>query len=156
MHKSLLQHAGSPIRPAIRDLQPNGIALVSGAALGEPDVIALWFGESDLVTPDFIREGAKRALDGGKDLLHNEGFQKHLKEYIEGLAEQGRKHNATMSVVAVASLTKQLEDLLVAHGLWAGSQYWRARQTREERRAQYWRARQTREERKARGSKPLR
>jgi len=63
MHKSLLQHAGSPIRPAIRDLQPNGIALVSGAALGEPDVIALWFGESDLVTPAFIREAAKKALD---------------------------------------------------------------------------------------------
>jgi aspartate/methionine/tyrosine aminotransferase len=34
--------------------------------LGEPDIIPLWFGETDLVTPAFIREAAKRALDDGK------------------------------------------------------------------------------------------
>ena len=34
--------------------------------LGEPDLIPLWFGESDLVTPGFIRDAAKRALDEGK------------------------------------------------------------------------------------------
>ena len=50
----------SPIRHAIQTLEPNGIALVSGTALHDPDVIALWFGESDLVTPPFIREAAKR------------------------------------------------------------------------------------------------
>jgi hypothetical protein len=33
-------------------------------------------------------------------------------------------------------LTKRLEDLLVAHGLWASSQYWRARQTREANKAE--------------------
>ena len=52
-----------PIRPKIRHLQANGIGLVSAEALGEPDVIALWFGESDLVTPAFIRDAAKQALD---------------------------------------------------------------------------------------------
>ena len=56
----------SPIRPAIAHLQPNGIALVSGIALGEPDVIALWFGESDLVTPDFVRDAAAQALAAGE------------------------------------------------------------------------------------------
>jgi aspartate/methionine/tyrosine aminotransferase len=34
--------------------------------LGEPDLIPLWFGESDVVTPAFIRDAAKRALDEGK------------------------------------------------------------------------------------------
>ena len=61
----------SPIRPAIAHLQPNGIALVSGIALGEPDVIALWFGESDLVTPAFIRDAAKQALDAGRTFYAN-------------------------------------------------------------------------------------
>lgn len=61
----------SPIRAAIRTLEPNGIALVSGTALHDPDVIALWFGESDLVTPAFIREAAKRALDEGKTFYTN-------------------------------------------------------------------------------------
>ncbi|HEY2068746.1 MAG TPA: pyridoxal phosphate-dependent aminotransferase [Rhizomicrobium sp.] len=56
----------SPIRPAILNLPPNGIAEVSNLALGEPDLIPLWFGESDLVTPDFIRDAAKKALDDGK------------------------------------------------------------------------------------------
>src|SRR5215469_8071981 len=61
----------SPIRRAIRELEPNGIALVSGVALGEPDFIALWFGESDLVTPEFIRDAAKKALDDGRTFYTN-------------------------------------------------------------------------------------
>ncbi len=56
----------SPIRPAIEALEPNGIGLVAMMGLGEPDLIPLWFGESDLVTPSFIRDAAKKALDDGK------------------------------------------------------------------------------------------
>jgi len=56
----------NPIRPAIESLEPNGIGLVAMMALGEPDLIPLWFGESDLVTPTFIRDAAKKALDEGK------------------------------------------------------------------------------------------
>jgi aspartate/methionine/tyrosine aminotransferase len=56
----------SPIRAAIEALEPNGIGLVAMLGLGEPDLIPLWFGESDLVTPSFIREAAKQALDDGK------------------------------------------------------------------------------------------
>ncbi|MBV9420453.1 MAG: aminotransferase class I/II-fold pyridoxal phosphate-dependent enzyme [Alphaproteobacteria bacterium] len=56
----------NPIRSAIENLEPNGIGLVAMAGLGEPDIIPLWFGESDLVTPSFIRDAAKKALDDGK------------------------------------------------------------------------------------------
>src|SRR5271154_5470064 len=56
----------TPIRPAIESLEPNGIGLVAMMGLGEPDIIPLWFGESDLVTPAFIRDAAKQALDDGK------------------------------------------------------------------------------------------
>ena len=56
----------TPIRPAIENLEPNGIGLVAMTGLGEPDLIPLWFGESDVVTPAFIREAAKQALDEGK------------------------------------------------------------------------------------------
>lgn len=55
-----------PIRAGIRALEPNGIGQVASLALGDRDLIPLWFGESDLVTPDFIRDAAKEALDGGK------------------------------------------------------------------------------------------
>src|SRR6185312_9993818 len=56
----------SPIRPAIRNLDINGIAQVAAQGLGDPDIIPLWFGESDLVTPRFICDAARQALDDGK------------------------------------------------------------------------------------------
>jgi aspartate/methionine/tyrosine aminotransferase len=56
----------SPIRPAIRNLASNGIAQVAGLGLGDPDIVPLWFGESDLATPKFICDAAKQALDDGK------------------------------------------------------------------------------------------
>jgi len=55
----------SPVRPSILNLEPNGIARVAMLALGEPDLIPLWFGETDLKTPDFISTAAKTALDEG-------------------------------------------------------------------------------------------
>jgi aspartate/methionine/tyrosine aminotransferase len=56
----------SPIRPTIQNLAINGIAQVAGLGLGDPDIVPLWFGESDLVTPKFIRDAARKALDEGK------------------------------------------------------------------------------------------
>ena len=56
----------SPIRPLIENLELSGIGKIAHGALEDPEVIPLWFGESDLVTPAFVRDAAKRALDGGK------------------------------------------------------------------------------------------
>jgi aspartate/methionine/tyrosine aminotransferase len=56
----------SPIRREIAELKHNGIGAVSALAFGKPDLIPLWYGEGDLVTPEFIRDAAKRALDEGK------------------------------------------------------------------------------------------
>ncbi len=61
-----MSNSPSPIRPAILAMQQNGIGAVSQLGLGNPDITALWFGETDMVTPPFIREAAKRALDDGK------------------------------------------------------------------------------------------
>jgi aspartate/methionine/tyrosine aminotransferase len=54
------------IRSNILGLERNGIGEVSFLGLGRPDIIPLWFGEGDVVTPPFIRDAAKRALDEGK------------------------------------------------------------------------------------------
>src|SRR5579862_5511192 len=72
----------TPIRRIIENLEPNGIGVVSDTALHDPDVIALWFGESDLTTPDFIRDGARRALDGGKTFYTNTRGITPLREAI--------------------------------------------------------------------------
>lgn len=55
-----------PIRDEIAGLELSGIARIAAGALHDPEVIPLWFGESDLVTAPFIREAAKRALDEGR------------------------------------------------------------------------------------------
>jgi aspartate aminotransferase len=54
------------IREDIASLPPSGIARMVTSRLDDPDVIPLWFGEGDLVTPEFIREAAKSALDDGE------------------------------------------------------------------------------------------
>jgi aspartate aminotransferase len=48
------------------DLDETPIAQVSMSVFGEPDVVPLWFGESDVVTPDFVREAASKALAAGE------------------------------------------------------------------------------------------
>ena len=55
-----------PIRDEIAALELSGIGKVASGALGDPEVIPLWFGESDLVTAPFIRDAAKQALDEGR------------------------------------------------------------------------------------------
>lgn len=54
------------IRPQIRDLRTENIARLAVRAREIGDVIALWYGEGDLVTPAFIRDAAKQAFDDGK------------------------------------------------------------------------------------------
>jgi aspartate aminotransferase len=61
----------SPIRAAIRALRPSGITQVTALGLGNPDILPLWFGETDLVTPLFIRQAAARALEDGHTFYTN-------------------------------------------------------------------------------------
>ncbi|HEY4078611.1 MAG TPA: pyridoxal phosphate-dependent aminotransferase [Rhizomicrobium sp.] len=61
----------SPIRPIIQALEPSGITKVTALGLGNPDVLPLWFGETDLHTPPFIREAAIHALEDGKTFYTN-------------------------------------------------------------------------------------
>jgi aspartate/methionine/tyrosine aminotransferase len=60
-----------PIRPVIRDLEPSGITKVTALGLGHPEVLPLWFGETDLPTPPFIRQAAIDALESGKTFYTN-------------------------------------------------------------------------------------
>jgi aspartate aminotransferase len=60
-----------PIRQTIRELKPSGITQVTLLGLGNPDVLPLWFGETDLATPPFIRAAAAKALEDGKTFYTN-------------------------------------------------------------------------------------
>ena len=43
-------------RAIAHDLTETGISEVAMTVFGDPDVVPLWFGEGDLVTPGFVRD----------------------------------------------------------------------------------------------------
>ena len=53
------------VRDAIRDLPASRIGEISALGMGDPAVIPLWYGESDLPTPDFVGAAATAALEAG-------------------------------------------------------------------------------------------
>ena len=120
----------NPIRPAIENLEPNGIGLVAMMGLGEPDLIPLWFGESDLVTPAFIRDAAKKALDDGKTFYSASRGILPLREAIRdfhkrtvgadvGLERISMPGAATLAVVtALQILAEPGDNVVVVSPIW--------------------------------------
>ncbi|KAF1031013.1 MAG: putative N-acetyl-LL-diaminopimelate aminotransferase [Burkholderia lata] len=95
--------AGAPAaRDAVHALRPSLIREVANAGFGVPDMLSFWFGESDRVTPDFIRDAAAAALrDGATFYTHNLGTAP-LRDAIA--AYVSARHGATAAdTVAVTS-----------------------------------------------------
>jgi aspartate/methionine/tyrosine aminotransferase len=62
------------MRQTIQNLEESKIREVANAGMGRADVLAFWFGESDEVTPDFIRQAAIDSLQRGETFYsHNLG-----------------------------------------------------------------------------------
>src|SRR5215813_1190746 len=58
---------GASLSGAIADdLSETAIAEVAMTVFGDPNVVPLWFGEGDLVTPQFVREAAANGLQAGE------------------------------------------------------------------------------------------
>jgi aspartate/methionine/tyrosine aminotransferase len=63
------------MREAIHNLEASKIREVANAGLGRSDVLAFWFGESDEVTPEVIRQAAIESLQKGETFYaHNLGL----------------------------------------------------------------------------------
>ena len=77
-----MTHASASIRAAVQDLQGSRIRDVANAGLGRSDVLAFWFGESDEVTPDVVRQSAIDSMTQGETFYaHNLGLPE-LREAI--------------------------------------------------------------------------
>ncbi len=93
-----------PVEPrdAVQTLVASRIREVANAGMGRNDVLPFWFGEPDEVTPAFICDAAKSALDSGDTFYtHNLG----LPELREALATySSRLHRpTTMDNIAITS-----------------------------------------------------
>lgn len=114
----LFAHAAADARDNVRALRSSQIREVANAGLGVPDVLPFWFGESDRVTPEFIRAAATAALGQGATFYsHNLGIaplREALAAYVTGL------HGAT-TVDHVAVTSSGVSALMLATQLVAGA-----------------------------------
>ena len=70
------------MRQAVLNLEESMIRQVANAGMGRDDVLKFWFGESDEVTPAFIRDAAAASLQQGETFYaHNLGLPE-LREAI--------------------------------------------------------------------------
>jgi aspartate/methionine/tyrosine aminotransferase len=105
-------------RDAVRALRPSQIREVANAGLGLTDVLPFWFGESDRVTPAFIRDAASEALAAGATFYtHNLGIaplRAALAGYVSAL------HGAT-AIDNVAVTSAGVNALMLAAQLVVGA-----------------------------------
>lgn len=77
------------MRPEIEALDLTGISRIALPYMKETDILPLWFGESDSVTPEFIRDAAIQALNDGQTFYDNargtQGLRSAIKRYLDNL-----------------------------------------------------------------------
>jgi aspartate/methionine/tyrosine aminotransferase len=103
-------------RDAVRALRPSQIREVANAGFGVKDMLPFWFGESDQVTPQFIRDAASRALsEGATFYTHNLGIAS-LREALAGYvsALHGPTTPAQVAVTSAGVNALMLATQLVA------------------------------------------
>ncbi|MDO9569166.1 MAG: pyridoxal phosphate-dependent aminotransferase [Hydrogenophaga sp.] len=94
------------MRAVVDQLEESRIREVANEGLGRPDVLKFWFGESDEVTPAFIREAAMASLQLGETFYaHNLGLpelRQAIAVYTHGL-HPGRCADHWFDRIAVTS-----------------------------------------------------
>jgi aspartate/methionine/tyrosine aminotransferase len=99
------------MRSAIRNLEESKIREVANAGMGRSDVLAFWFGESDEVTPEFIRQAAIESLQRGETFYaHNLG----LPELREAVAQYTAALHPAVASDRIAITSSGVSALMLA------------------------------------------
>ncbi|CAD5374478.1 Aminotransferase [Rubrivivax sp. A210] len=105
------------MRPAIENLPASKIREVANAGLGRSDVLAFWFGESDEVTPEPIRQAAAASLRRGETFYaHNLG----LAELRADIAAYASALHGTVDAARVAVTSSGVTALMLAMQMLVG------------------------------------
>ena len=105
------------MRQTIQNLEESQIREVANAGLGRSDVLAFWFGESDEVTPDFIRAAAIESLQRGETFYaHNLGLPELRQAIASAMtAQHASQPGATpMAMERIAVTTGGVNALMLA------------------------------------------
>jgi len=99
------------MRQAIQNLEESKIREVANAGMGRGDVLAFWFGESDEVTPQFIRDAAIESLQRGETFYaHNLG----LPELREAVAAYTSRLHGPVGMERIAITSGGVNALMLA------------------------------------------
>ncbi len=106
------------MRQAIQNLEESKIREVANAGMGRSDVLAFWFGESDEVTPDFIRQAAIESLQKGETFYaHNLGLPElrdAVAQYTSGLHGKVASNRIAITSGGVNALMLAVQALVDA------------------------------------------
>ena len=105
-------------RDSIRALSTSRIREIANAGMDRSDIAAFWFGESDLPTPDFIREAAMRSLGASETFYTQNLGRPALREAIA--AYESRLHGRTLEPARVAVTGSGVSALMLASQLVVG------------------------------------
>ena len=103
------------MRQAVLNLEESMIRQVANAGMGRSDVLKFWFGESDEVTPQFIRDAAGASMEKGETFYaHNLGLPE-LRESIAAYAQSIRVQGAAkIGVDRIAVTSGGVNALMLA------------------------------------------
>lgn len=117
-------------RDLIRSIPLENIANIAKQAFDKTDIIPLWFGEGDLVTPDFIGDAICKALKEGETFYsHQNGipeFRQTLADYLTGLNKKPVSPNritvtsgGMMAIMKAVQLTvNEGDNVIVIDPVW--------------------------------------
>ena len=106
------------MRSAIDELPGSKIREVANAGIGRADVLPFWFGESDEVTPAFVREAAIESLRNGETFYaHNLG----LAELRQAIAAYASALHRPLGPERIAVTSSGVSALMIAMQALAGA-----------------------------------
>jgi len=99
------------LRQTVLDLEESRIREVANAGMGRPDVLAFWFGESDEVTPEVVRQAAIESLQKGETFYaHNLG----LPELRQAVAQYMSNLHGPVAMDRIAITSGGVNALMLA------------------------------------------
>ena len=106
------------MREAIHNLEASKIREVANAGMGRSDVLAFWFGESDEVTPEVVRQAAIESLQRGETFYaHNLGLpelREAIARYSSGLHPKVDASRIAVTSGGVSALMLAVQALVDA------------------------------------------
>lgn len=103
------------MRSTILNLEESKIREVANAGIGRSDVLAFWFGESDEVTPEFIRQAAIDSLHHGETFYaHNLGLPELRVGIAQAMSAKHPQHLDGIATERVAVTSGGVNALMLA------------------------------------------